>query len=107
MCLCYVWLFTSTIVVLPPVAATHNPMQEVIQQGQPIEQTKIEHPCQNFSCFHDSTLFSDIVIKAADVKVHAHRVVLSAHSSSVAAMLQVSAIPVCSKGSLGTTQEFS
>ena len=41
------------------------------------------------SPFHDSSSFSDIVLKAENVCVQAHRLVLAAHSPSMAAMLQV------------------
>ena len=74
---------------------THPCLQEPFQEGQIIEHTEIEHPCKTFSSFYDSTTFSDIVIKAADVEVHAHKVVLASHSSSIAAMLQVRVVSVC------------
>lgn len=41
------------------------------------------------SPFHDSTSFSDIVLKAENVRVQAHKLVLAAHSPGLAAMLQV------------------
>lgn len=41
------------------------------------------------SPFHDSASFSDIVLKAENVRVQAHKLVLAAHSPDLAAMLQV------------------
>ena len=43
-----------------------------------------------FAPFYDSTAFSDIVLKAGGTKVHAHKVMLAAHSPKLEAMFQVS-----------------
>ena len=40
--------------------------------------------------FCNSTVFSDLVLKAEDTEIHAHRVLIAASSPSLAAMLQVS-----------------
>ena len=43
----------------------------------------------DFTHFYNNTAFSDIVLKAQRTKVHAHKVVLAAHSPAREAMLQV------------------
>lgn len=45
---------------------------------------------QPFAPFYDNTAFSDIILKAEGTKVHAHKVVLAAHSPTLQAMFQVS-----------------
>ena len=48
-----------------------------------------QQPLGNFGPFFDDASLSDIVVKAGEAKIHAHKNVLSAHSSTFKAMFQV------------------
>ena len=54
----------------------------------------MECPSDSFAAFYDNAAFSDVVLKARDTKMHAHKLVLAAHSASLQAMFQVTAFPV-------------
>ena len=54
---------------------------------------RVECPSDSFAAFYDNAAFSDVVLKARDTKMHAHKLVLAAHSASLQAMFQVSCIP--------------
>ena len=57
---------------------------------QPTEDVqKTESSMRLFAPFCNTRDFSDIVLTAEGTEVHAHRVVLAAHSASLKAMLQV------------------
>ena len=43
----------------------------------------------DFTPFYNNTAFSDIILEAQCTRVHAHKVVLAAHSPALKAMLQV------------------
>lgn len=47
-----------------------------------------QQPLGNFGPFFDDASLSDIVVKAGEAKIHAHKIVLSAHSSTFKAMFQ-------------------
>ena len=55
----------------------------------PTRQDKVESAINAFAPFYNNTTFSDVVLKAQRIKIHAHKVVLAAHSRSLAAMLTV------------------
>ena len=54
----------------------------------PTSQDRLDATINAFAPFYNDTTFSDIVLKA-QTKIHAHKVVLAAHSPSFAAMLTV------------------
>jgi len=62
----------------------HSPGLRGNKRQQPVQ----ENPSL-FGPFFDNFQTSDIVVKAGEAKIHAHKVVLSAHSSLFKAMFQV------------------
>lgn len=62
-------------------------LSAIVQQAPGVHQQRM--PTSSLEAFHNNPTFSDITLAAGDTKVHAHKVVLAAHSATLAAMLKV------------------